>query len=281
MEKIQTAIAKARAQRAEKSGLPARANVAQGTVSAPVTTPSSSRGTDAAWEALTSADLSLKRLRAQRIVTLDRNREAAEFDKLRTRMLQQMQVNNWRRVAITSPGPASGKSTIVLNLGFSLSRQTRSRTMICEMDLRKPSLRRITGLETDHDIVEVINGNAPFAEQGLRFRPNLAVGVARAPVTASAELLQDPKLGVTLDQIEATYDPTVMMFDMPPFQVSDDMMAFADKVDCVMIVAAAEKTKMPELDICEREISNVTNVLGIVLNKCRYTSPESSYEYYG
>lgn len=278
MEKIQSAIAKARAQRAGQSEAPlqpAPAAPARAHVTAPA------QDSDAAWDALASADLSLRRLRAQRIVTLDRNREAAEFDKLRTRMLQQMQANNWRRVAITSPGPASGKSTIILNLGFSLSRQSRSRTVICEMDLRRPSLRKITGLKTERDFVEVVNGNAPFADHALRLKPNLAVGMAQSPVSMPAELLQDAKLGTILNEIEATYDPTIMMFDMPPFQVSDDMMAFADKVDCVMIVAAAEKTKMPELDACEREISNVTNVLGIVLNKCRYTSSESSYDYYG
>jgi len=281
MEKIQSAIAKARAQRDDqaRSHAPAAQHApAQAPEGAPHSTPNSS---DAAWDALPSADVSLRRLRAQRIVTLDRNREAAEFDKLRTRMLQQMQANNWRRVAITSPGPSSGKSTIVLNLGFSLSRQSRSRTLICETDLRRPSLKKICGLKTERDFIEVVNGNAPFADHGLRLRPNLAIGVAQGPVMMPAELLQDAKLGLTLNDIEATYDPTVMMFDMPPFQISDDMMAFADKVDCVMIVAAAERTKMPELDACEREIANVTNVLGIVLNKCRYANSETSYEYYG
>ena len=71
-----------------------------------------------------------------------------------------------------------------------------------------------------------------------------------------------------------------MICDMPPYQVSDDMMAFADKVDCVMIMAAAERTTIAELDACERELSNVTNVLGVVLNKCRYNGLESSYDYY-
>lgn len=280
MEKIQSAIAKARAQRdgqtealTPRQPLPeqAPAHAAQ----------PNTQGSDAAWDALPTAEVSLRHLRKERIVTLDRNREATEFDKLRTRMLQQMQANNWRRVAVTSPGPSSGKSTIALNLGFSLSRQSRSRTLILEADLRRPSLRKICGLKTERDFVEVVNGNAPFADHGLRLRPNLAIGAAQSPVMMPAELLQDAKLGAILDGIEATYDPTVMMFDMPPFQVGDDMMAFADKVDCVMIVAAAEKTKMPELDACEREIANVTNVLGIVLNKCRYGGTETAYEYYG
>lgn len=274
MEKIQSAISKARAAREGRIGQSGARNGAmagQGHKGSSV---------EAAWQALPLIEPSIERLMSQRIVTVEKAREAAYFDKLRTRMLHHMQSNGWRRVAITSPGAASGKSTTVLNLGFSLARQQTSRVIIGEMDLRKPSLRRILQIQTERNFSEVVRGNGTFAEHGVRLRPNMAVGMARNYVEASAELLQDPALDVRLGEIEAQYDPTIMLFDMPPFQVSDDMMAFADKVDCVLIIAAAERTKMAELDACEREISNVTNVLGVVLNKCRYEPAESKYEYY-
>lgn len=274
MEKIQSAISKARAARESRVGS------TDGRTSALSSQGQKQSSVEAAWEALPLIEPTSERLMAQRIVTLEKVREAAYFDKLRTRMLHHMQANGWRRVAITSPGASSGKSTTVLNLGFSISRQMTSRVMIGEMDLRKPSLRRTLQIQTERNFTEVVRGNGTFAEHGVRLRPNMAIGMARNFVESSAELLQNPALGTRLDEIEAQYDPSVMLFDMPPFQVSDDMMAFADKVDCVLIIAAAERTKMAELDACEREISNVTNVLGIVLNKCRYETPESKYEYY-
>jgi Mrp family chromosome partitioning ATPase len=274
MEKIQSAISKARAARESRVG-PTDGRAGS-------MTPQSQKqsSVEAAWDALPLMEPTSERLMAQRIVTTEKVREAAYFDKLRTRMLHHMQANGWRRVAITSPGAASGKSTTVLNLGFSMSRQMTSRVIICEMDLRKPSLRRMLQIQTERNFTEVVRGNGTFAEHGVRLRPNMAIGMARNFVESSAELLQNPALSTSLDEIETQYDPTVMLFDMPPFQVSDDMMAFADKVDCVLIIAAAERTKMAELDACEREISNVTNVLGVVLNKCRYETPESKYEYY-
>lgn len=279
MEKIQSAIAKARAARetlgplGDEAVAGPRGAVTEATIETHVD--------NEAWNQLPMIEPSMRRLRAQRIVTLDRTSEASAFDKLRTRILQQMQANNWRRIAITSPGPSSGKSTVAMNLAFSLSRQARSRIILSEMDLRKPSMRKITRLKTERDFAEVILGNAPFADHALRVRSNFALGLLKGPVASSAELLQDPALGETLNAIEAEYEPTVMMFDMPPLQVSDDMMAFGDKVDCVLIIAAAEHTKMAELDICERELANVTNVLGIVLNMCRYEAPDASYKYYG
>ncbi len=276
MEKIQSAISKARAARQARLGEGGETPVARAATASATPTQ-----LEQAWDKLVLMEPSIKRLRAQRIVTLDKGREASEFDKLRTRMLHHMQANGWRRVAITSPGPASGKSTTVLNLGFSFARQMTSRVIISEMDLRKPSLRKILQLRTDRDYIQVVKGQAPFEDHALRVRRNLALGMVQGFADNSAEILQNPALGQILSDIEGTYDPTVMIFDMPPYQVSDDMMAFADKVDCVLIMAAAEKTNIAELDICERELSNVTNVLGVVLNKCRFEALESSFEYYG
>ncbi|MEM8633349.1 MAG: CpsD/CapB family tyrosine-protein kinase [Pseudomonadota bacterium] len=274
MEKIQSAIAKARAERRAKVPVKPKAPFIQSPHAA-------EDAADQSWEALPLIEPSLRRMRAQRIVTLDRARDASHFDKLRTRMLQQMQANGWRRVAITSPGIHSGKTTISLNLAFSLSRQLRCRVVLSEMDLRRPSMRKVLRLRTERDFGEVVSGTAAFEDHAIRVRPNLALGMLQNPLSHPAERLQDATLGATLDEIEKRYDPTVMMFDMPPFQVSDDVMAFADKVDCVMIIAAAEYTKMSELDACERELANVTNVLGVVLNKCRYEAEDQTYEYYG
>lgn len=271
MEKLQSAIAKARSERKKQTPSPV---VNRDQESEP-------KEQNASWDALPLIEPAVRRLRSQRIVTPDRSPEAAGFDKLRTRMLQQMQTNNWRRVAITSPGPSSGKSTVALNLAYSFARQMRTRIMLSEMDLRKPSLRKLLRLNTDRDFAAVIRDGAEFCDEGFRLRPNFAAGLLQAPVPGSAELLQSAQLADTLNQIEAEYDPTVMMFDMPPLQVSDDMMAFGDKVDCVLIIAAAEQTKMDELDNCERELANVTNVLGVVLNKCRYEATDASYKYYG
>ena len=58
---------------------------------------------------------------------------------------------------------------------------------------------------------------------------------------------------------------------MPPMLMSDDAMAFLPHVDCVLLVAAAEKSRLDEVDKCEQELAEQTNVLGVVLNKCRYT----------
>lgn len=272
MEKIQSAIAKARL---------ARSQAQDEQVRAPRT--ASRPGTDRirdAWAELPAFEPDLDHLQRHRIVTVGKGAEATEFDKLRTRMLQHMQARKWTRVAITSPGAASGKSTIALNLGFSFARQPSLKTMICEIDLKRPALAQILGADRTMDFSRVLAGADPFADHAIRVRPNLAAGLVQRSVANSAEMLQGPQIAGILDAIEAEYAPDMMLFDMPPLQVSDDAIGFVDKVDCALIIAAAGTTTIAEIDACERDLSERTEVLGVVLNKCRYTGADQTYGYY-
>ena len=289
MEKIQSAIAKARA---------ARAIVQSGTVlsdpvqpqpgavqpgSPAVALPEAARADamPARWAALPAFAPSGALLARGHIVTAAGGPEAVPFDQMRTRLLQQMRANNWHRVAITSPTPGCGKSTIALNLALSLGRQHDLRIVLAEIDMRRPSLARMLGLRGTQSFARVLEGLDPFGDQAIRIGDNLAVGTCHAPHRQPAELMHSPSVSTALDQIEADYDPSVLIFDMPPMFVSDDAMAVMGRMDCVLIIAAAETSTIKDIDRCERELAGQTNVLGVVLNKCRHMENEGyGYEHH-
>jgi Mrp family chromosome partitioning ATPase len=262
MDKIQDAIAKARATRASRMG----------TVTA---APSNTL-----WQDLPNHTPSLRRLARNRIVAGESNRRAMDFDVIRTRMLQQMQANNWTRVAVTSPTAACGKSTMVMNLAFSLARLSEHRTIVAEMDMRKPSLAKSLGLPGENRFGDVLAGRGRFEDHATRIGENLIFATNAAPVPASAELLQSARTAQTLDEIVGQYAPSVMLFDMPPMMTGDDTMAFLNRVDAVLLIAAAEQSTIKQIDACERDIASQTNVMGVILNKCRYTDPDNAYGYY-
>jgi Mrp family chromosome partitioning ATPase len=283
MERIQSAIAKARAERRSALAHPSAeppADAVPMPASVAAASPVDAAAVAARWAALAAALPDPARLERHRIVTAAAGRAAVPFDVLRTRTLQQMRANNWHRVAITSPTEGCGKSTIALNLAFGLSRQPDLRTVLCEADLRRPSLAGLLGITEPVQFARVLEGRAPFADHARRIGTNLAVAVNRNPSRHSAEILHGPAVGPALDAIEADYAPQVMIFDMPPMLVSDDAMAFLGQVDGVLLVAAAETTTVKQIDACEREIAQVSNVMGVVLNKCRYTGPDYGYDYY-
>jgi len=82
----------------------------------------------------------------------------------------------------------------------------------------------------------------------------------------------------TLERLESDYAADLMVLDLPPLLVGDDTRAVLKDVDCAMLVARADATTVPQIDLCEREIVEHTNMLGIVLNRCR--DIDDDYGYY-
>lgn len=270
-ERLRDAIAKARAARSGRAA-------SEPSVRAQVS-PGIDGITAGAWQALTPIAPNLGRLRGKRIVSPDSSAESAPIDLMRTKIVQQMRANGWRRLAITSPSAGCGKSTVALNLALSLARQEERHTLLIEADFRKPSLLKLLDAPRGPQISEVLAGTAEFADHALRLGGNLAIGANSKPVETPAELIQSRRAAEALERIETIYAPDLMIFDTAPVLVSDDTLSLAAHVDCVLIIAATEETTIQEIDICERELAERTNVMGVVVNKFRFAAPEYGYAY--
>lgn len=278
MEKIQQALAKARASRdgGQPGAVPAKSVTQSVEVQADAVNDVSE-----AWKSLPSFNPDAQKLVQSRIMTLSSGQDTTPFDVMRTKVLQTMRANNWRRLAITSPTPECGKSTIALNLGFSLARQHDIRSIVAELDMRRPSLAKTLGIHPSKNFANVLQGTADFAQSAMCFNNNLALAVNAGVVRDPAEVLHAARVPGVLAEIESRYAPDLLIFDMPPMLVSDDTMAFAGQVDCVLLVAGAESSTVKEIDTCERELASQTNVMGVVLNKCHFMGKDYGYSYYG
>ncbi len=270
MERIQEALAKARAQRQEGS--------VPRTEHAPL--PETRPSVDAAWHALAPFKFNRALLHSNRVVAADRGREAAPYDLLRTKIIHQAQTNGWRRIAIVSPDSGAGKSTTLSNLAFSFERQHDMRVLCIDLDLRRPALHKVLGQTSDHSMADVLERRVRFAEHGLRLGERVGFGLNNSPASNPSELLLSRGAREVLEEIEADYAPDLVFFDISPLNASDDNIAFLQNVDCAIIIAAAESTPVKRIDQAERQVAELTNVMGMVLNKCRYTSDSEGYDYY-
>ena len=254
MEKLQAALEKAR-----KS----RGNTSRETTLRKASAPTR---TDDLWADLTPFDVQDKHLEAHRVVTRAANPAATPFDILRTKVLLQMRQNGWKRLAITSPMPQSGKTTTACNLALGLGRQRDLRAILLDLDLRDPSVNTFFQARPEHSIGDVLTGEVSFGDQALRIGDNVACSMANRAETDPTRLLLAEETAEVIDRIEATYQPDVMIFDLPSVLVNDDTRAFLKNADCALIVIRADSTRYGQFDACEREIAEQTNVLGVVLN---------------
>lgn len=258
MEKLQAALDKARESR---TGAAPRAKTPKVRAGKP-----GQSERDALWAALKPLDLDEPNLEMHRLVTREAGLAATPFDILRTKVFLQMRQNGWKRLAITSPMPNSGKSTTACNLALGLGRQKDLRSIILDLDLRSPSVHELFGTRPERSIGDVLSGEIDFADQALRIGDNVAVSMARDPDKDPTRTLLSEGTAEVIESIEATYKPDIMIFDLPSVLVNDDTRAFLKNVDCALIVVRANATRYNQFDTCEREIAEHTNVLGVVLN---------------
>lgn len=270
MERLQAAIEKARRQRQAGAETPAPRPAPDA--------PGAPSDAAARWEALAPIVLNRRHLHRNRVVSHEGGPDAGPYDMLRTRLLQRAREHGWRRIAITSPDSHSGKTTTAANLAFSLERRQDIRTLVLDLDLRRGGLGRMLGQKVPHTMADVLEGRVSFAEHALRHNENLAFGLNGASVRNPSELLQNRRTSEILDEIDASYGPDIVLFDLPPMMATDDSFGFLRNVDCALILAGAEKTSMDLIDVAERQVAELTNVMGIVLNKSRYTDGAYGYE---
>lgn len=290
VERLKSAIEKARAQR-EGYGQPAaRASAAaSGAAAAQAAQAAPEAALPAAppelqteplenWQVFKEIAADQKRLQRARIVSHDKSDLAYRaFDMLRTRTMHALREKGWKRLAVSAPTMGVGKTVVVLNLAFSLARQAATRVLLFDMDLARPSLTKVLDPDTDADMRAFLTGAAPAESYLRRYGSNLLLGLNNAPVANAAELLQSEDASrILADTIERTR-PTVVIFDTSPILVSDDALSVMANVDCAMMVVGAGETKPNDIVESEKLIAEWTDLLGIVLNK----SEEKNRDLYG
>ncbi|MFZ1663477.1 MAG: CpsD/CapB family tyrosine-protein kinase [Paracoccaceae bacterium] len=235
--------------------------------------------TSEAWSNLPEVTITPQQARNARIAALLGGKDATPYDMLRSRTIRMMKESNWRRLAVTSPNAACGKTTVSLNLALSLARQKDLKVLLIDLDLRRPALHKVLGYRPAKSMHEVLAGNVPFGDVAVRCGENLIVAMNNSAARHPAELLHSEQSRVVLADIEAKWRPDVTIFDMSPMLASDDNVGFLGNVDCALLVAAAESTTLQNIDVCEKELAQLTHVLGVVLNKCRYNDTSAGYGY--
>ncbi|WMT92842.1 CpsD/CapB family tyrosine-protein kinase [Pelagibacterium sp. H642] len=227
------------------------------------------------WSELQGFQISRRQASRSRLI-LDGENSAnrAVFDMLRTKIAHLLRQNGWKSLAISSPGPGCGKTTLAMNLALGLARQANYRVVLVDLDLRRPSIAHRLGLSEEWSLIQFLRRKSPLDQSFVRFEANLAVAPNTHAVPDASEVLQDPLTGAVLADMREWLKPDVIIYDIPPMLTTDDLMAFLPWVESVLLVAAAEATTLNEIDRCERDVSANTNLLGVVLNKCRYR-PES------
>lgn len=198
---------------------------------------------------------------------------------LRTRILKRLEAQQWHSLAVTSAAPGDGKTLTAINLAMALAQDAGTSVFLVDMDLQRPTVAKYLGMNHGPGISQFLAGEAT-AEQivydiGI---DRLSVVPNAQPLHLSSELLTSSRMAELIRFLEAETPRRVIIYDMPPALVGDDVMAFSDYVDGVLLVVSEGKTTRAALENTRNVLSEM-NLVGVVLNRS-FQSKESAYAYY-
>ena len=211
-----------------------------------------------------------------------RGRAWEAYRSLRTSLLLSHSGKPPQAILVTSALPGEGKTTTVANIALAMA-QTGGRTVVVDLDMRRPTLGRTFGAENNGGMSTYLSGNSDLSSQiqktGL---PNLYVVTAGPPAPNPPELLGSPRMVKGLELLREYF--THIVIDSPPTLELSDALVLSRQADGVIIVARGGKTPRQALRKASDQILAMgAQILGVLINDVDVRKSEYgySYGYYG
>jgi succinoglycan biosynthesis transport protein ExoP len=170
-------------------------------------------------------------------------------------------------LAVTSPGPADGKSVTTLNVAGVLAQSPDARVLVIDADLRRPSVAAYlgAGIRPTPGLAEAIQGSGSDLSESVQRldRFNLSVLPAGTPHSAPYELLNSPRVEMLLTEARRHYDYVVI--DTPPLLPFPDCGVLGRHTEWYLLTIAAHRTPRKLLTQA-LAVLDPAKVLGIVFN---------------
>jgi len=221
-------------------------------------------------------------LQTTRIVAHGSARDSGRYyDMLRTQVLQEMDKKSWQFLAVTSPTAACGKSVTACNLAMSIARLPERSVLLVDLDLRKPNIANYMGLDGGGGVLSVLEGRATLSSAILRasIGPySLFVLPGSVSSSSSSEWMASQTMGTLLQAIKRDFRSCIVIFDLPPLLVGDDVISMLPRLDAVLLVAGVGTTSPSDIKECQKHLQR-TPVVRVVVNKATEMS-DANYGYY-
>jgi protein-tyrosine kinase len=186
---------------------------------------------------------------------------------LRTRVLHRMAANNWYTLGVTGTSAGEGKTITAINLALALAQDHNTSVFLVDLDLQRPRLGAYLGMHYENGLTDYLTGQAELDQIiydiGIK---RLGVVPNATSVESSSELLRSPRMAGFINALEAQAPRRIIIFDMPPLMVSDDVLAFAPQVDSFLLVVSQGHTARRTLSNAKEVLSEV-RLMGVVLNR--------------
>jgi len=208
------------------------------------------------------------RMEANRILPQVTDQAALRAYKiLRTRLLQRLSQNNLQSLAVTGTDSGQGKTLTSINLAIALAQDPNTEVLLVDLDLQRPMIGTYLGMTFKYGLGEYLTGEAELDQ--IIYSPGierLAIIPNSVSFEHSSERLTGPRMLELQRFIAAERSRRIVIYDMPPLLLSDDVLTFAPQVDGLLLVVSEGHTARSSLKK-SKELLAEMNLIGVVLNR--------------
>ncbi len=198
------------------------------------------------------------------------------FRELRTSVMLSSSGRFANSILVTSAQPAEGKTTVAVNLAFSLA-QLGQPVLLVDADMRRPSIQKYFP-QRGSRLSSYLAGQGAWQQMVF---PTSVRGLSVlhcGPIPENpSELLSSDRMRALLQESMATY--RFVILDSPPLLNRADSRILGSLVGAAILVVKGGETPRQVVQYAESQARSVgTNLIGVVLNNI--DSSMNDYSYY-
>jgi len=197
------------------------------------------------------------------------------YRTLRTNLSFYSLDNPIRTLVVTSPAVGEGKSTTVANLAVTLAQSGR-RTILVDCDLRRPSLHELFDLNSAPGLTNLVLDEVDQPPLQPTAVDNLWLLASGPQPPNPADMLGTRKVDQVIETLTEMAD--IILFDAPPVIAVTDAAVLGAKVDGVLLVISAGKTRREHAERAKELLEKArVRIVGVTLTNAPRDSSIGGY----
>ncbi|MGI6080431.1 MAG: CpsD/CapB family tyrosine-protein kinase [Candidatus Avilachnospira sp.] len=188
------------------------------------------------------------------------------YKALRTNIEFLHTTGNCKTILVTGTGPGEGKTTICINLAYSLA-ENGKKVLLADCDLRKGTMAAYLRKSRSSPGITDVIAKRRKAEEVITYSERIKADVLLSGVLPQnpAELIGSEPMVELIGRLSDMYDYVII--DTPPVSVVTDAAILSRYVDGCILTARADMTTKQALYFAKKSLTDVNaNILGLILN---------------
>jgi non-specific protein-tyrosine kinase len=200
------------------------------------------------------------------------------YQSLKANLLGRYPDRSLKTIVFCSTAHGDGSTTTAANFALTLARDCRMKVLLVDANLRTPCLHDLFNTDRSPGLSDVITNGAgaknPWMSPTL---PNLHVLPCGTNHSGPLGLFESPRFDQFLREAREQFNYVIL--DAPPLPSFSEARVICPKVDGVVLVVGAGKTRRQVAQRAKKDLEEAGGkVLGVVINRRKFHIPGWLYK---